>query len=613
MRRTIATVSLSGSLSQKLAAAAAAGFDGVEVFETDLLASRLSPHEVRQRAADLGLSIDLYQPFRDFEGEEDEQLARNLRRAEAKFEVMERLGADLLLVCSSVSALSRDDDALAAEQLRLLAERGAEHGIRIAYEALAWGRNVSTFEHAWRIVELADHQGLGTCLDSFHILARGGDPKGIAAIPGEKIFFLQLADAPLTAMDVLQWSRHYRCFPGQGGLDVAGVARAAVEAGYAGPLSLEVFNDVFRQADAGPTAVDALRSLLMVEEAIGRAELPTTVVPTGFAFAELAATDPEPLRSLLVGLGFERSGRHRGGKPVDLWERAGARVLLNSAAGPAAAAAGGTAQVAALGLESPDPDAAVRRAQAVLAPELPRLRAPDDVALNAVAAPDGTELFFCATGRPGRANWRLDFPPPREQPEAGAAAAALVTGVDHVALTQPWHRFDEAALFYPAVLGLQLQESLDLADPYGLYRSRAASGPGSSLLRIALNAAPGPDHEDGRPQHIALAVSDVAAVVARLHEQGLATLAVPDNYYEDLRARLEFPAGELERLRRFDLLYDRDQYGEFRHCYTPAVGRISFELVERSGGYRGYGAVNAPVRLAAQRAQAHTMGRPGGE
>jgi 4-hydroxyphenylpyruvate dioxygenase len=43
------------------------------------------------------------------------------------------------------------------------------------------------------------------------------------------------------------------------------------------------------------------------------------------------------------------------------------------------------------------------------------------------------------------------------------------------------------------------------------------------------------------------------------------------------------------------------------------VGRISFELVERSGGYRGYGAVNAPVRLAAQRAQAHTMGRPGGE
>ena len=197
MRRCIATVSLSGSLSEKLAAIAAAGFDGVEVFEGDLVASQLGPREVRLRAADLGLSTDLYQPFRDFEGVGAEQLQRNLRRAECKFQVMEQLGADLLLVCSSVSAQARDDDALAAEQLRLLAQRAAEHGIRIAYEALAWGRNVSTYEHAWRIVESADHPALGVCLDSFHILARGGDPKGIAAIAGEKIFFLQLADAPL--------------------------------------------------------------------------------------------------------------------------------------------------------------------------------------------------------------------------------------------------------------------------------------------------------------------------------------------------------------------------------------------------------------------------------
>jgi hypothetical protein len=68
MRKSIATVSLSGSLAEKLAAAAAAaGFDGVEIFENDLLASPLSPEEVRLRAADLGLAIEIYQPFRDFE------------------------------------------------------------------------------------------------------------------------------------------------------------------------------------------------------------------------------------------------------------------------------------------------------------------------------------------------------------------------------------------------------------------------------------------------------------------------------------------------------------------------------------------------------------------
>ena len=53
-------------------------------------------------------------------------------------------------------------------------------------------------------------------------------------------------------MDVLQWSRHYRCFPGQGAFDLADFVARVLAAGYAGPLSLEVFNDVFRQADPRP-------------------------------------------------------------------------------------------------------------------------------------------------------------------------------------------------------------------------------------------------------------------------------------------------------------------------------------------------------------------------
>lgn len=333
MRTSIATVSLSGSLTEKLTAAARAGFDGVEIFENDLLASPLTPEEIRARTADLGLSIDLYQPMRDIEAVPQDEFARNLRRARHKFELMRRLGADTVLVCSSVSPLAVDDDALAAAQLSQLADLAQDFGIRVAYEALAWGRHVSTYDHAWSIVEAADHPALGTCLDSFHILARGGDPKGIEDIPGEKIFFLQLADAPLMAMDVLQWSRHYRCFPGQGGFDIAGLLGHVIRAGYQGPLSLEVFNDVFRQAEAGPTAVDARRSLLVLQEATGLAAPPAPVVPTGIAFAELVTPDVEPVTALLGALGFTRRARHRS-KPVDLWQQGEARVLVNT--GPAA-------------------------------------------------------------------------------------------------------------------------------------------------------------------------------------------------------------------------------------------------------------------------------------
>ncbi|MER5514104.1 TIM barrel protein [Streptomyces sp. NPDC002763] len=594
MHTSIATVSLSGSLTEKLTAASRAGFDGVEIFENDLLASPLSPREIRVRCADLGLTVDLYQPMRDIEAVPDDEFARNLRRARHKFELMGELGADTVLVCSSVSPLALDDDDLAAEQLSQLATLAQESGIRVAYEALAWGRHVSTYDHAWRIVEAADHPALGTCLDSFHILSRGSDPKGIEAVPGEKIFFVQLADAPLLAMDVLQWSRHHRCFPGQGGFDVAGLVRHVLRTGYDGPLSLEVFNDVFRQAEAGPTAVDAHRSLLVLQEAVGIGELPAPVVPTGVAFAELVTPDAEPVSALLGALGFARTARHRS-KPVDLWERGEARILVNT--GPAARREG--TQLAAVGLESPDPRAAARRAEALLAPVLPRRRAPEDAPLDAVAAPDGTELFFCATGRgPGLPDWRADFVGMSHTP------APVPARIDHLALTQPWHQYDEAALFHRSVLGLHAQESVDVADPYGLLRSRAVTNADGSV-RIALGVGAAPADDTLHAQHIALATDDVVAAARAFRAAGGSPLPIPANYYDDLAARFEFADGELATYRSLGILYDRDAGGVFRHCYTRTVGRVFFELVERDPGYRGYGAQNAPVRLAAQHA-----GRP---
>ncbi|TGB13446.1 sugar phosphate isomerase/epimerase and 4-hydroxyphenylpyruvate domain-containing protein [Streptomyces sp. MZ04] len=601
MRTSIATVSLSGPLSEKLTAIATAGFDGVEIFENDLLGGPLSPEEVRLRCADLGLGIDLYQPFRDFEAVPADTLARNLRRAERKFAVMERLGADLLLVCSSVAPESVDDDALAAEQLRLLADRAAAHGIRIAYEALAWGRHVSTYDHAWRIVEQADHPALGTCLDSFHILSRGSDPKGIADIPGEKIFFLQLADAPLMAMDVLQWSRHYRCFPGQGGFDLAPLVAATVRAGYQGPLSLEVFNDVFRQAGAASTAVDALRSLLLLEESAGLSALPAAAAPSGFTFAELTAADTEPLRGVLEAIGFAHTARHTW-KPVELWEQGQARILLNTGVsgrrqGPA---------LTAIGVETPDPDQAARRAEAVLAPVVPRRRAPHDAPLDAVAAPDGTEVFFCRTKQSDHPSWTGDFTgaPSRTTSGERSEPAGLIHHIDHIALTQPWHQFDEASLFHRGVLGLEADDSLDLADPYGLVRSRAVASPGGGV-RIVLNIAPAPDADATRLQHIALATDDIVGAARRVRERGAALLPIPANYYDDLDARHELDPQDLATLADLGILYDRDEHGEFFHCYTATVGRVFFELVQRTGGYRGYGAQNAAVRLAAQHLHQH--------
>jgi 4-hydroxyphenylpyruvate dioxygenase len=137
MKTAIATVCLSGALDEKLEAIARAGFERVELFENDLLSFNGSPAEVRRLIADAGLRTITFQPFRDFEGMPDAERERALNRAERKFDVMEALDCDLLMVCSNVSPASLGGMDRIAEDLRALGERAARRGMRVAFEALA--------------------------------------------------------------------------------------------------------------------------------------------------------------------------------------------------------------------------------------------------------------------------------------------------------------------------------------------------------------------------------------------------------------------------------------------------------------------------------------------
>jgi 4-hydroxyphenylpyruvate dioxygenase len=591
MKTSIATVCLSGSLVEKMHAAAEAGFDGVEVFEPDLVAAPQSPEEIRALADRLGLTLDLYQPFRDAEGVDEEAFSEVLRRAEAKFVLMRRLGIDTMLVCSNVATATIDDDAVSADQLRRLGDLAARFGIRLAYEALAWGRYVDDYRRAWRIVQKADHPQVGVCLDSFHILSRGHDPGEIEAIPGDKIFFLQLADAPTLSMDVLSWSRHHRLFPGEGDFNLPGFLGHVLRARYAGPVSLEVFNDTFRQTDPARTARQALRSLRWLEERTlsgfrseelpGGSPLTSTKAPAGIDFVEVKAEDATEIEVLLEQLGFVFQGRHRS-KQVRLWTQGGARIICNEQQ-----ASGRLPAVTAVGIDVPDAEAAAARAAALLAPTVARRTYAGEQQLRAVAAPDGTEIFFAQGG-----SWVDEFVGGVPGP-----APANVIAVDHVNLVQPWQYYDEAVLFYRSVLSLEPQPVAEVASPGGLVRSqvvRSADG----AVRFPLNLLPA--GQGTAAQHIAVRCRDVIALAEAARSRGLQPLRVPANYYDDLLARFELGAEFVATLRSLGLFYDRDEAGEYLHFYTPTVGGVFFEVVERRGRYEGYGAANAPVRLAAQ-------------
>jgi 4-hydroxyphenylpyruvate dioxygenase len=255
------------------------------------------------------------------------------------------------------------------------------------------------------------------------------------------------------------------------------------------------------------------------------------------------------------------------------------------------------ASVTALGIETADPTAAAGRATALLAPPLPQHHGPAEADLLGVTAPDGTAIFFCHSATEG-VSWLADF-----LPTGTNAAAGDVTHVDHVALTQPYDNFDEAALFYRSLLGLLTQHASEIAAPFGLVRNRAVSDRGLTVrVCLSVSALRRGDWAPGvaDPQHIAFACDDVLALARRARAAGAPLLDIPDNYYDDLDARLA-PA-DIDELRELGVLYDRDAEGEFRHFYTYVLGgRVFFEAVQRSGGYAGYGEVNGPVRMAAHR------------
>ncbi|MBK4120489.1 bifunctional sugar phosphate isomerase/epimerase/4-hydroxyphenylpyruvate dioxygenase family protein [Kocuria rhizophila] len=592
--------------------AAAAGFDGIEVFEPDLVVSPSSPEQIRELATGLGLSLDLYQPFRDGVEVAPEALPDSLRRLRAKCELMNRLGTTVLLVCSNVATAVLDDDRAIAEQLRAAGDIADEYGIDLAYEALAWGAHVNDWRRAHRIVELADHPRVGTCLDSFHILSRGDDVTGVETLDPRRIFFVQLADAPLLQQDVLSWSRHPRVFPGEGDFDLVDLLRRLHECGYAGPVSLEIFNDSFRQADVHRTAVDGLRSLRWLEDRTadvvrdaggypGRpplelTDLPSPQPPRSWDFLELRTRELGRVTRLLHQLGFALAGHHRSKDTVQAWVQGPVRIVVSE--DPRATEQ--PTRLAALGFQVADPDVAAQRAERLLAPAVDRPQRPDETVLHGVVAPDGTEIFFGPHGPDGVPPWLGEF---GADPE-GAASSALILGVDHVNLAQPWQHYDEAVLFLTSLLDLHPTTAQEVAGPSGLVRSQVMRSEGDTM-RIPLNVAPmaaeqGAFTGAAYPEHIALACSDIVAVARRARRRGMQFLPVPQNYYEDLVARMDLSEEFVEELRDHGLLYDRDEHGEFLHFYTATLGEVFVEVVERRGGYRGFGAPNAPVRLAAQ-------------
>jgi sugar phosphate isomerase/epimerase len=274
------TITMAGPLQAKLRAMEHAGFTQVMLMAPDVAGHP----EGEQAAFDVvrasGLRATGFQVLRDFEGLSGHLHAYKVDIAKTMLEMCHALGSKVLLVCSSTSAHASGDSELLVRDLQKLAMLALPLNIRIAYEALSWGRFVNEYPQSWDIVAAADRANLGLTLDSFHILANRTSFDALKEIDPQKIFLVQLSDFMWHELrspeDRLDTARHYRVFPGEGvhSDELMRFVRTIDDMGYRGDYSFEVFNDDYRRCRSRSSRSARCRSVRWITGQVSRRSLP---------------------------------------------------------------------------------------------------------------------------------------------------------------------------------------------------------------------------------------------------------------------------------------------------------------------------------------------------
>jgi len=274
------TITLAGPLEAKLKAVREAGFTQIMLNATDIVGHPGGEAAAVAAVRASGLRVTGFQVLRDFEGLSGTLHAYKVDIAKAMLEMCHALGSTVLLACSSASPHATADPSAITRDLQKLAMLAVPLNIRIAYEALSWGRHVNEFPQSWEIVAEADRANLGLCLDSFHILVNRTGLDLLQEVDPRKVFLVQLSDflwqEVRSAEERIETARHSRVFPGEGvhSEKVAEIVRQLDEMGYRGDYSFEVFNDDYRQIPLPVVAERAKRSVKWITGLVSRRSLP---------------------------------------------------------------------------------------------------------------------------------------------------------------------------------------------------------------------------------------------------------------------------------------------------------------------------------------------------
>ncbi len=616
---SISTASIPGVLSEKLSAIADVGFAGVELHEPDFTNNHIPPVEFRKLVEDLDIKIILLKSFEDLEGWKGNRRIQAFDRLEHKFDLMAELGIEMLLVGAS-SAIS-DDYSDTITDLSDAAERAGRRGFRLAYMALPQAGLTRTVEQANKIIEEVDNPQLGLALNSHLALADGTKPAHLNYLQGGRVFHVQLSDTSRMGSGDTRIAHSSAHLPGQGVLNLEGFVKVLTRRGYGGAWSIALVDENSPRRGSRTLVRDGFRSLVNLLDNVSRTDcdlkfdipdLPPRVYTSGFEFIEFAVDEKSSaeLSDLLHKICF-RKEKHHVSKSVDLWRQGAVNLIVNTERKGHAHNTFNThgPTVCDLGLRVDDAKQTVCRASTLGTPLFYQPVGEGELDIPAIKGIGGNVVHFIDENSDLHRVWDIEFEP---VPDLSTSQPAGIRRIDHVSQTMRYEEMQSWLLYYISTFETSKSSIFEVADPSGVVHSQAIESP-EGEVRLNLNGVEGQhtfaglflqDNFGAGVQHIAFHTDDIFETSSRLKKCGFNRLEISPNYYEHLQAHFGLEKEMVEKLKSENILYDRQGKGEYFQIYSrPIFQGFFFEIVQRCGGYSGYGARNASVRLAAQMTQ----------
>ena len=469
----------------------------------------------------------------------------------------------------------------------------------------------SNFNNILRKIISIKNPSFYLTINSKNILMDGSQPSLINQIPLSLIDHVQLTDISKYISSEDQISNLSELLPNEGVLDLKSFIKIFLKKKFKGSISVANNNILNNKAnlikDANGAFVSVFDDVVSSDISLNNLniKIPPKINLNGFEFLEFTVfgEDHTSLVKMLKKLSFRKERIHKT-KNVELWRQGSINILINFEKNSFAEQVylKNGPSICDIAIKVKDAIQTIDRAKKLGIKEHSQSVSVGELKIPAIKGVDGSVIHFIDQKSNLFQLWNLDFNYLKPEPIQPSG----LRSIDHISQSMKEEEMRSWLFFYLSNFNMYKTTQLDLVSSKGIIKSQAISSP-EGEVRLNLNGSNNSQTIAGSfmtnktgssIQHIAFNTDDIFETVNILSENKFPFLQIDKKYYTQLQNKYDLDEKTLNNLKRNNILYDKNEFGEFFQIYSePIFTGFFFEIVQRKQNYKGYGESNATHRI----------------